>query len=61
MKLCGKEIVATDLRMAAAMVFAGLCAEGQTIIREGNYIDRGYEDILNKLKSLGADIYVKET
>jgi len=60
MKLCGQEIVATDLRMAAAMIFAGLCAEGQTIIRDGDYIDRGYENIVEKLKSLGADIYVED-
>ncbi len=56
MSLSGKEIIATDLRMAAAMVFACLCAEGQSIIHQCDYIDRGYETFTLKLNNLGADI-----
>ncbi len=60
MKLIGQEVIATDLRMAAAMVFAALSAEGTTTIHHVDYIDRGYENIVEKLTSLGADIKVYE-
>lgn len=60
MKLHGNELVATDLRMAASLVFAALCAEGESIIHHADYIDRGYENFYDKLKSLGADIKVYE-
>ncbi len=50
------EVFATDLRAGAAMVIAGLAAKGETIVGEIEYIDRGYEEIENKLKALGADI-----
>ena len=56
--LTGAEVLACDLRAGAAMVIAALKAEGQTIIEECHYIERGYEDFVNKLKSLGADIKV---
>ena len=55
-KLTGARVVATDLRAGAAMVIAGLSAEGTTEIDNIRYIDRGYEDIENKLSALGADI-----
>ena len=54
--LKGAKVAATDLRAGAAMVIAGLFAEGTTEIDNIKYIDRGYEDIEEKLSSLGADI-----
>ena len=47
---------ATDLRAGAAMILAGLVAEGTTTVGNLHHIDRGYEDIVGKLQSLGADI-----
>ncbi len=55
-KLSGAPVKATDLRAGAAMIIAGLVAEGETEIYNINYIDRGYECIEEKLRSLGADI-----
>ncbi len=57
-KLTGCEINATDLRGGAALVLAGLIAEGTTIINNIEYILRGYENIINKLKKVGADIEI---
>ncbi len=54
--LSGATVKACDLRAGAAMVIAGLIAKGTTIIEDIDHIERGYEDITNKLKSLGADI-----
>lgn len=47
---------ATDLRAGAAMILAGLVAEGTTEICDIYHIDRGYEEIVAKLQGLGADI-----
>lgn len=55
-KLSGAPINATDLRAGAAMVLAGLIAEGTTEVHNIKYIDRGYEDFEKKLRQLGADI-----
>jgi len=55
-KLSGAPIKATDLRAGAAMVVAGLVAEGKTEVHDIKYIDRGYEHFEEKLRSLGADI-----
>lgn len=55
-KLSGAPVEATDLRAGAALVLAGLVAEGETEIYEIDVIDRGYEKIEEKLSSLGADI-----
>lgn len=52
----GAEVAATDLRAAAALVLAGLVADGITIVRNLKYLDRGYYDFHVKLASLGADI-----
>ncbi len=60
-KLKGAPVKATDLRAGAAMIIAGLCAEGQTEIEDIKYIDRGYEDVVKKLKNVGADIKRVET
>ena len=54
--LKGNTVTATDLRAGAAMVIAGLIAEGQTVIEDIRHIQRGYENIVDKLKSVGADI-----
>lgn len=55
-RLSGAELMATDLRGGAAMVAAGLFAEGVTKVGNASYIYRGYEDIEEKLRSVGADI-----
>ena len=55
-KLVGADVKATDLRAGAALVLAGLRADGETNISNVKYIDRGYESIENKLQALGADI-----
>ena len=55
-KLCGAPVAACDLRAGAAMVIAGLCAEGTTEVEDVHYIERGYEDFVGKLRKLGADI-----
>ncbi len=53
----GAEVTAPDLRAGAALVLAGLAAEGETIINKVENIDRGYEHIEEKLRALGGDIY----
>jgi len=55
-KLFGAEVEATDLRAGAALILAGLAAEGQTVVHNIKYIDRGYENIENDLQKLGAKI-----
>lgn len=55
-QLQGAEVAATDLRAGAALILAGLRAEGITRVTELKHIDRGYVDITGKLASLGADI-----
>ena len=59
-KLFGAEVKATDLRAGAAMVLAGIIAEGKTIIDEIYHIDRGYDRIEEKFRKLGANIYRQE-
>jgi len=54
--LTGAPIKASDLRAGAALVIAGLCAHGETVIEGVGYIERGYEKMIQKLTSLGADI-----
>ena len=54
--LQGAEVAATDLRAGAALIIAGLVAEGHTRVVELKHIDRGYVDFAGKLKGLGADI-----
>jgi UDP-N-acetylglucosamine 1-carboxyvinyltransferase len=55
-RLMGAPIIASDLRASASLVLAALCAEGETMIDRVYHIDRGYETIVRKLRSLGADI-----
>ena len=54
--LIGKEVIATDLRAGACLVLAGLKANGTTIIKDVEHILRGYENIIEKLTNVGADI-----
>lgn len=55
-QLQGAQVKATDLRAAAALILAGLVADGKTSVTELNHLDRGYVDLHGKLKQLGADI-----
>lgn len=55
-QLTGARVIASDLRASASLVLAALCAEGETTIDRVYHIDRGYETIVRKLRSLGADI-----
>lgn len=55
-QLVGAEVKATDLRAGAALVLAGLVADGTTTIGNIYHIDRGYNDFVGKMKSLGANI-----
>lgn len=59
-KLTGAPVEATDLRAGAALIVAGLMADGVTEIHNIKYIDRGYDHIEEKLKKLGADIRREE-
>ncbi len=54
--LKGAPLMATDLRASASLVIAGLCASGETEVNRIYHLDRGYEDMEKKLRSLGADI-----
>ena len=55
-RLSGARVEATDLRAGAALVIAGLAAEGETIVEGVRHIDRGYEDLVAKLAAAGASI-----
>jgi UDP-N-acetylglucosamine 1-carboxyvinyltransferase len=55
-KLVAAPVMASDLRASAALVLAGLAAEGTTIINRVYHIDRGYEKIEERLNPLGAQI-----
>jgi UDP-N-acetylglucosamine 1-carboxyvinyltransferase len=55
-KLSGAHVMSTDLRASASLILAGLAAEGRTDVSRIYHIDRGYEHIETKLRSLGADI-----
>lgn len=55
-RLMGAPIAASDLRAGAALMIAGLTAEGQTRLSNVHFIDRGYENVVEKLSGIGADI-----
>ena len=57
-KLCAADVMASDLRCGAALTLAGLVADGETILHRVYHIYRGYENFVENLKSLGADIEV---
>jgi UDP-N-acetylglucosamine 1-carboxyvinyltransferase len=48
--------MATDLRASVSLVLAGLAAEGETIVNRIYHLDRGYDQVENKLKACGAEI-----
>ena len=55
-KLSGATVMATDLRASASLVIAGLVAEGETVVDRIYHLDRGYDQMESKLRTLGADI-----
>ncbi|MBQ7053356.1 MAG: UDP-N-acetylglucosamine 1-carboxyvinyltransferase, partial [Clostridia bacterium] len=56
--LTGAPVTATDLRAGAALILAGLCAEGETIVDDtGGHIDRGYDRIEEKLSMVGGHVH----
>lgn len=59
-KYTGAKLTAPDLRAGAALVVAGLAAEGFTVISDIHYVERGYEDFTEKLRSLGGQIEIVE-
>lgn len=59
-QLHGANITASDLRGAAALVIAGLCAKGDTLVAGCGYLNRGYENLVGELSGLGAKIQVLE-
>ncbi len=59
-KITGARVTSPDLRGGAALVIAGLVAEGTTVVAGMEHVNRGYEDIVGKLKVLGADIELKQ-
>jgi UDP-N-acetylglucosamine 1-carboxyvinyltransferase len=60
-RLTGAPVSACDLRAGAGMIIAGLAASGVTEIDQIHHIERGYEDIVSKLISLGANIRIETT
>ena len=55
-RLSGAPVRSHDIRAGAAMVVAGLAADGTTTITGVHHIDRGYDDLVGRLRSVGADI-----
>ena len=55
-RLSGAPVRAPDIRAGAALVVAGLGAEGETVVADAHHIDRGYEDFVGKLTAVGADV-----
>jgi UDP-N-acetylglucosamine 1-carboxyvinyltransferase len=55
-RLTGAPVMATDLRASASLVLAGLVAKGETVVDRIYHVDRGYQNIEEKLRGLGADI-----
>ena len=55
-RLSGAPVVATDIRAGAALVIAGLAAEGETLVSAAHHVHRGYTDFAGNLRRLGADV-----
>ena len=55
-RLSGAPVKASDIRAGAALVVAGLAAEGETVVADAFHVERGYDDFAGKLRSLGADV-----
>ncbi|TDO52497.1 UDP-N-acetylglucosamine 1-carboxyvinyltransferase [Kribbella sp. VKM Ac-2527] len=58
-RLSGAPVVASDIRAGAALVVAGLAAEGETIVAAAHHVHRGYTDFAGNLRRLGADVVVE--
>jgi UDP-N-acetylglucosamine 1-carboxyvinyltransferase len=58
-KLSAADVMASDLRASAALIIAGLMAEGKTVVRRIYHLERGYENFYNKLRKLGARLKIK--
>lgn len=58
--LQGRQVVSNDIRAGAAMVLAGLCAQGETTVNDVRYIERGYDQLVTKLQKLGGRIIREE-
>ena len=56
-RLSGAPVRASDIRAGAALVVAGLAAEGETVVADAEHVDRGYEDLPGRLRSLGAHVH----
>jgi len=56
-QLSGAPVMATDLRASAALVIAGLAADGETTVMGLHHLDRGYDRIEEKLRNVGAKLY----
>lgn len=59
-QLRGRQVASNDIRSGACMVLAGLCADGETVVTDVHYIERGYDRLEEKLRSLGANIVREE-
>ena len=57
-RLSGAPVLACDLRAGAAVVIAGMCASGTTVVEDVRFIERGYENFVGKLNALGAEIRI---
>jgi UDP-N-acetylglucosamine 1-carboxyvinyltransferase len=55
-RLSGAPVRASDVRAGAALVIAGLVADGETMVHDGEHVERGYPDLAGKLRALGADV-----
>ena len=55
-RLKGAPVMATDLRASVSLILAGLAAEGETRVSRVYHLDRGYENVVNKLSAVGARI-----
>jgi len=55
-RLKGAPVMATDLRASVSLILSGLAAEGETIVNRVYHLDRGYENVEDKLSAVGADI-----
>ena len=60
-RFTGAEVCAPDLRAGAALVLAGLAADGCSVVEDVEYIMRGYERFVDKLRELGAEIHLADT
>jgi UDP-N-acetylglucosamine 1-carboxyvinyltransferase len=60
-RLSGAPVRAPDIRAGAALVVAGLVADGETVVSDAHHVDRGYDDLVGKLAALGADVRRRST